>query len=65
MLEAVRSAKKLGIASIALTGSGGGTLAKEADSALRVPSNHTPRIQEMHILIGHALCGIVEKALCR
>lgn len=65
VLEAVRSAKKLGIASIALTGSGGGTLAKEADSALRVPSNHTPRIQEMHILIGHALCRIVEKALCR
>ena len=65
VLEAVRSAKKLGIASIALTGYGGGTLAKEADSALRVPSNHTPRIQEMHILIGHALCGIVEKALCR
>ena len=65
VLEAVRSAKKLGIASIALTGAGGGALAKEADAALRVPSNHTPRIQEMHILIGHALCGIVEKALCR
>ena len=65
VLEAVRSAKKLGIASIALTGSGGGALAEEADAALRVPSNHTPRIQEMHILIGHALCGIVEKALCR
>ena len=65
MLDAVRSAKKRGIASIARTGSGGGTHAKAAESALSVPSNHTPRIQEMHILIGHALCGIVEKALCR
>ena len=65
VLEAVRSAKKLGISTIALTGADGGQLANKADASLRVPSGHTPRIQEMHILIGHALCGIVEKALCR
>lgn len=65
VLEAVRSAKELGISSIALTGADGGALAREADMTLRAPSDHTPRIQEMHILIGHALCGIVEKALCR
>lgn len=65
VLEAARSAKKLGISTIALTGADGGQLANKADASLRVPSNRTPRIQEMHILIGHALCGIVEKALCR
>ena len=65
VLEAVRSAKKLDVSTIALTGASGGALAKEADAALRAPSDRTPRIQEFHILIGHALCGIVEKALCR
>lgn len=65
VLEAVRAAKKMGIRTIALTGGDGGVLAREAGLCVCVPSSATPRIQEMHILFGHALCGIVEKTLCR
>jgi D-sedoheptulose 7-phosphate isomerase len=33
------------------------------DVALHVPSSRTPRIQECHILMGHLLCGLVEKIM--
>lgn len=64
VLNAARVAKDQGVTVIALTGRGGGRLATEAHIALCVPSSSTPRIQEMHILIGHILCGLAEDALC-
>ncbi|MHC4223436.1 MAG: D-sedoheptulose 7-phosphate isomerase [Planctomycetota bacterium] len=64
VLSAVEAAGRLGITTVALTGSGGGLLAEAADRALRVPSKDTPRIQECHILVGHILCELAEKALC-
>ena len=48
---------------LALTGAGGGRCAEVADVLLAVPSSCTPRIQEMHITMGHMLCDLVEKAL--
>ncbi|MDO5114990.1 MAG: D-sedoheptulose 7-phosphate isomerase [Synergistaceae bacterium] len=62
ILRAVSSAKKLGVFTIALTGAGGGRLRESADMTICVPSSFTPRIQEMHILIGHTLCEMVETA---
>lgn len=63
VLAAVRSASAAGIHTIALSGKGGGTLAPSCDVALVVPSDVTARIQEAHIVIGHALCFGIEREL--
>ena len=63
VLNAVREARKLGIKTIALTGKGGGPLAKLADISIIVPSDDTARIQEAHILIIHAICQILDDKL--
>ena len=60
---AVEAAKVLNIATIALTGGDGGVLAAMTDVAIRVPSEQTNHIQEMHIAVGHYLCGRVEAAV--
>jgi D-sedoheptulose 7-phosphate isomerase len=60
---AMEAAKALNIATISMTGEGGGALAAMADVAIRVPSKQTNHIQEMHIAIGHYLCGRVEAAV--
>jgi D-sedoheptulose 7-phosphate isomerase len=56
-LEAARAA---GLCAAALTGGDGGDLARLADPLLVVPSPVTARIQEMHIVLGHALCQALE-----
>lgn len=62
VLKAFEVCDSLGVMSIALCGAGG--VAKDmAKHALVVPSTHTARIQECHILIGHIICGIVEQAM--
>ena len=63
VITGLLEAKKLGIKTIALTGSGGGEMATIADIALEVPSDNTPRIQEAHIVIGHVICELVEENL--
>lgn len=63
VLLAMAKAKELGITTIALTGEKGGKMKEQADIALNVPSDITNNIQEMHIAIGHIICGYIEKAL--
>jgi D-sedoheptulose 7-phosphate isomerase len=46
-----------------LTGNTGGAMRDIANPLLVVPSNKTPRIQEMHILLGHLLCAAIELGL--
>lgn len=60
VLAAVEAARARGLFTIGLTGKGGGQLAGLVDLAIRVPSDETPRIQEAHIAIGHALCEVVD-----
>jgi D-sedoheptulose 7-phosphate isomerase len=60
VILAANKAKALGMRVVALTGDGGGALAKIADVLLEVPSKITPRIQEMHVMIYHYLCEAVE-----
>lgn len=60
VVKAVKTAKEKGIYVITLTGENGGTLAKESDLCLAVPSQVTARIQEMHIMIIHMICEIAE-----
>ncbi|MEI8345562.1 MAG: D-sedoheptulose 7-phosphate isomerase [Candidatus Omnitrophota bacterium] len=60
VLLALRAAKKIGMATIGLTGSGGGLMRSAVDVLIAVGGNHTARIQECHGLIGHILCACVE-----
>jgi D-sedoheptulose 7-phosphate isomerase len=46
-----------------MTGKSGGALAEGCDVELRVPSDSTPRIQEVHITLIHALCDLLERRL--
>lgn len=63
VLRAMKKAKELGMLTVAFTGEGGGKMAEFADFLIDVPSTDTPRIQEVHILIGHIICEIVEEEL--
>jgi len=63
VLNAMAAAREIGMKTVAMTGETGGKMAEIADVLLNVPSTFTPRIQEMHILIGHTLCEIAEKEL--
>lgn len=60
---AMKKAREIGMKTVALTGSEGGRIADFADYLIAVPSNDTPRIQEVHILVGHIICQIVEHEL--
>jgi len=60
VVNAMLTARKLGLHTIALTGQSGGNLRSNVDHCICVPSNETPRIQECHILIGHIISELVE-----
>ena len=45
---------------VSLTGNDGGKLKKNSDININIPNASTQRIQEMHILIGHIICDIIE-----
>jgi D-sedoheptulose 7-phosphate isomerase len=64
VIEAVKEAQAMEIATIGLLGAGGGEAAKLVDIALVVPHHETPRIQEVHIAIGHIICQLIEDELC-
>jgi D-sedoheptulose 7-phosphate isomerase len=63
VLEALVCARSLGLFTIGLTGASGGKMRDVVDVLIAVPSDETPRIQECHILAGHALCDAVEGAI--
>jgi D-sedoheptulose 7-phosphate isomerase len=63
VLEAVAEARARGLASIGLTGKGGGKLALAVDVPIVVPSDVTARIQETHITVLHVLCELIDAAL--
>lgn len=63
VLRALKKARELGIKTIGLLGKDGGKIASVCDLPLIVPSNDTPRIQEIHILIGHILSDEIERAV--
>ena len=62
VLEAITIAREMGVYTIGLTGAAGGRMRGLVDVLIAAPSNETPRIQECHILVGHALCDAVEQA---
>ena len=62
VLRALETAKKMGLSTIGITGKGGGAMAQLCDVLIDVPSNSTPRVQEMHLVIYHYLCERIESA---
>ena len=65
VLMALRAARDMGMTAAALAGKGGGNLAGLAEPLIVVPSDVTARIQEMHIIIGHMLCDVLEQTCGR
>lgn len=63
LLLAIDKARELGCTTIGLLGRDGGKTAACVDLPLIVPANETPRIQEMHALVVHILCDLVEREL--
>ncbi|MBU1010766.1 MAG: D-sedoheptulose 7-phosphate isomerase [Bacteroidetes bacterium] len=63
VINALVTAKKLGLVTIGFTGETGGKMADLCDILINVPSKNTARIQESHILAGHIICEIVESTL--
>src|SRR6056300_396003 len=63
VLNAFKSAKNIGINTIGLLGNGGGKANKIVDNSIIIPSKTTARIQEMHLLVGHILCDLIENGL--
>jgi D-sedoheptulose 7-phosphate isomerase len=63
VLAALRQARELRIFTAVFTGEHGGEARDLADLVIAVPSHATPRIQEMHCLLGHQLCREIEAAL--
>ncbi|MDD3673484.1 MAG: HAD-IIIA family hydrolase, partial [Synergistaceae bacterium] len=64
ILKAVVKANEMGLVTIALTGEGGGEVGKIANMLIDVPASSTPRIQEMHLLIEHTICEMIENLIC-
>lgn len=62
VIRAVEKAKDIGATTVGLLGRDGGHLATLCDMSLVVSALDTARIQEMHILIGHVLCDLIEEA---
>ena len=62
VISALKLAKELGCSAIGLSGKDGGKFNALCDVNLIAIADDTPRIQEMHILIGHTICHLIDQA---
>ena len=63
VINAMKKARKMKMTTIGFTGAKSCPLDKVTDIRIKVPSTDTPRIQEVHIMLGHILCEIIEAAM--
>ena len=63
ILLAIDTARTAGIDVIGFTGRKGGAMAESCTVCMRMPSDETPKIQEGHELIGHMVCGMIEREM--
>lgn len=63
IVRAMQSARAKGVVTIGLTGVHPRDMGELADVVLKVPSSHTPQIQEGHLVLGHLLCAMVENQI--
>jgi D-sedoheptulose 7-phosphate isomerase len=65
VINALKLANELGCKTIGFSGKGGGEINELCDVNLVVPADDTPRIQEMHIVIGHTICHLIDEAFSK
>jgi D-sedoheptulose 7-phosphate isomerase len=63
VVNALRECRAKGIMTVGLTGRNGRDMAALCDHSLCMPSDETPKIQEGHIVVGHIICGLVERTM--
>ena len=63
VVRGLEAAKARGATAVAFTGNGGGTVAEVADLALVGPDGYSAIVQEVHIVMGHIICDLVEQEL--
>ena len=63
VVKALQNAKEIGMVTVGFTGSKGGKMKEICDVMIQVPSDDTPRIQEVHILVGHIICQLIEEEM--
>lgn len=63
IVQAFNAARENKIITVGLTGKNGGKIKQLSDYLIQVPTTVIPRIQEMHLLIGHVICEAVEKKM--
>jgi D-sedoheptulose 7-phosphate isomerase len=63
VVNGLRRARALGLKTIGLTGEGGGHAAQHCDVLMAAPLRETPRIQEVHLVTCHAICGVLEQRI--
>jgi len=62
VISALKLAKDIGCKTIGFSGRDGGEMNALCDVNLVIPAEDTPRIQEMHIVIGHTICHLIDQA---
>ncbi len=62
VLAGLRAAKTIGITTIGFTGSRPSPMTALCDLCVIAPSEETPIVQQIHIMAGHIICGLVERA---
>lgn len=63
LIKAFAAARERGLRLISMTGAGGGDLLALSDICLRMPSTNTQKVQEAHIVVGHIVCQLIERAI--
>jgi D-sedoheptulose 7-phosphate isomerase len=63
VLKALDAARARGLTTVALTGYDGGPIGATAQIHINVPASSTPRVQEVHGTLIHAICELVERTL--
>lgn len=63
IVQALKVAQSLGVHTVGMTGARRGAMVGLCDDCIEIPSNDTPRIQEGHLMVGHTLCCLIERAL--
>lgn len=63
IIRALKIANEIGMITIGFTGETGGKMKEHCNYLINIPSKDTPRVQEVHILVGHIICELVESTL--
>ena len=63
VVKAIQKANELGMTTVGFTGKNGGAMKDICDIMICTPSDDTPRVQEVHILVGHIICQLIEQEM--